>query len=216
VYSLGLTLYLLRHGQTEASRDNLMSGSGLDPELTADGLAMADAFAECYRAVQWNAIYSSPMRRALMTAAPLARATGLHVETRDGLKEIGFGAWEGIPLDTLKREQPDAYARWSSDPAWFPPPGGETAITVARRALDVIEEIRGRFAGGNILVVAHKATIRILLCSLLGIDVGRYRFRLACPVASVSIVEFGSEGPRLDVLADRSHLDARLRNLPGT
>ncbi len=66
------------------------------------------------------------------------------------------------------------------------------------------------------LIVSHKATIRIVLCGLLGIDVGRFRYRLACPVGSVSIVEFTSEGPLLHTLADRAHLDEKLRSLRGT
>ena len=87
---------------------------------------------------------------------------------------------------------------------------------IARRGLRVIEEIRQRYSKGNVLVVSHKATIRITLCGLLGIDVGRFRYRLGCPVGSVSLVEFGGQGPLLKVLADRMHLDERLRQLPGT
>jgi probable phosphoglycerate mutase len=80
----------------------------------------------------------------------------------------------------------------------------------------VIDEIKQQFADGNVLVVSHKATIRIILCALLGIDVGRFRYRLACPVGSVSIVEFSSAGPLLHSLADRSHLNETLKSLPGT
>src|SRR5437762_6834423 len=82
----------------------------------------------------------------------------------------------------------DDYLPWVADPAWNPPTGGETAVTVAQRALRVIEEIQSRFQDGNVLIVSHKATIRILLCALLGIDVGRFRYRLGCPVGSVSVV----------------------------
>jgi probable phosphoglycerate mutase len=66
------------------------------------------------------------------------------------------------------------------------------------------------------LLVSHKATIRIILCELLGIDVGRFRYRLDCPVGSVSVVEFAAQGPFLHSLADRSHLTEALRTLPGT
>ncbi|WP_369797075.1 histidine phosphatase family protein [Kamptonema formosum] len=89
-------------------------------------------------------------------------------------------------------------------------------MAIAYRALQVIEEIKQRFPTGNVLAVSHKATIRIILCSLLGIDVGRFRYRLACPVGSLSVVEFGTQGPFLLVLADRTHLNERLRTLPGT
>ena len=87
---------------------------------------------------------------------------------------------------------------------------------IARRGLQVIQEIQEQFTGGNILMVSHEATIRIILCSLLGIDVGRFRYRLDCPEGSVSIVEFTLDGPMLKALADRSHLTAGLRALRGT
>jgi probable phosphoglycerate mutase len=80
----------------------------------------------------------------------------------------------------------------------------------------VIDRIKQRFSDGNVLVVSHKATIRIMLCELLGIDVGRFRYRLGCPVSSVSVVEFTKDGPLLHSLGDRSHLNERLRSLPGT
>ena len=81
---------------------------------------------------------------------------------------------------------------------------------------EVIEEIRASHADGNVLVVSHKASIRVALCALLGVDVGRFRYRFGCPVGSVSIIEFGTHGPLAEAVADRSHLDARLRALPGT
>lgn len=177
---------------------------------------MAKAFAATYHATPWRAVFSSPMARTIATAKPLCEAIGMQPELREGLKEINYGQWEGKTPETVNREYHDDYIRWTADPAWYPPTEGEPAVAIAHRALQVIEEIKQRFPTGNVLVVSHKATIRITLCSLLGIDVGRFRFRLGCPVGSVSIVEFGSHGPLLQVLADRSHLDERLRTLPGT
>ena len=116
----------------------------------------------------------------------------------------------------MARDCHDDYISWLADPAWHAPTDGELAIMVATRGLRVIDEIRQEFEDGNVLVVSHKATIRIMLCSLLGIDVSRFRYRLACPVGSLSVVEFSSEGPLLRSLADRSHLSETLRALPGT
>jgi probable phosphoglycerate mutase len=212
---LSLTLYFLRHGQTACSRENVFCGS-IDPELTADGLAMAEAFAAAYRSIPWAAVYASPMRRTQATARPLGAALGLDIQLRDGLKEINYAAWEGKTVEEVSRAYHDDYIRWTADPAWYPPTGGERAVTIATRTMQVIEEIKQRHADGNVLVVSHKATIRITLCSLLGIDVGRFRFRLGCPVGSVSVVEFGAHGPLVKALADRLHLDERLRSLPGT
>ncbi len=213
---MSLKLHLLRHGQTPFSRDNAFCGAGLDPELTPDGTSMAKAFAAAYQHLSWSAIYASPLRRTIATAQPIAEATGVKMELRDGLKEIHYGKWEGKDIAAVTREFHDDYIRWSADPAWNAPTGGEPAVAIAHRALVVIEEINQRFSDGNVLVVSHKATIRIILCSLLGIDVGRFRFRLGCPVGSVSVVEFTPEGPLLHALADRAHLTKELRELRGT
>ncbi len=213
---MSLKLYLLRHGQTPFSRDDAFCGAGLNPELTPEGAEMAQAFAAAYQATPWSAIYASPLRRTVATAQPLAAAVKLAPELRDDLMEIHYGKWEGLTVETVSRDFHDDYIRWSADPAWNAPTGGEAAVVIARRALQVVEEIKQRYNDGNVLVVSHKATIRILLCSLLGIDVGRFRYRLACTVGSVSMVQFTSEWPLLHLLADRSHLSEKLRSLRGT
>jgi broad specificity phosphatase PhoE len=213
---MSLKLYLLRHGQTALSRDDVFCGSGLDPELTPEGAQMAQAFAAAYRAKSWSAIYSSALRRGVDTAQPLCEALGINMQVRTELNEIGYGKWEGQTRENVDREYHDDHVSWLADPAWHAPTGGELAITVATRSLRVVDEVKCKFVDGNILIVSHKATIRIILCSLLGIDVGRFRYRLGCPVGSVSVVEFSLEGPLLHSLADRSHLSASLQALPGT
>jgi|ERR1051325_8414574 probable phosphoglycerate mutase len=213
---MGLAIYFLRHGQTTFSRDGAFCGSGEDPDLTAEGSEMARQFAAAYRSLRWRTIYCSPLRRALLTAQPLCEALGMTLELRDDLKEIGYGKWEGMSPQAIQRDYHDDYVRWEADPASYAPTGGESALAIASRGLRVIEEIKQRFNEGNVLVVSHKATIRVVLCSLLGIDVGRFRYRLACPVGSVTVVEFAVRGPLLRNLADRSHLEKRLRELPGT
>lgn len=211
-----LKLYLLRHGQTLLSREDVFCGSGLDPELTTQGVEMAHAFALRYRDVPWKAIYSSALRRGIATAQPLCEAAGMNLDVRDELNEVAYGKWEGMSKEAVEKAFHDDYTAWLADPAWHAPTGGELAVEVARRGLRVIEDITERFSNGDVLVVSHKATIRIILCSLLGIDVGLFRYRLGCPVGSVSVVEFTSQGPFLQALADRSHLSEVLRSLPGT
>jgi broad specificity phosphatase PhoE len=213
---MNLNLYFLRHGQTAFSRDNAFCGAGLNPDLTEDGAAMAQCFAKAYQTTAWRAVYVSSLKRTIATAKPLCDAIRAKMELRDDLMEIRYGKWEGKSVEAVKQEFHDDYLRWSADPAWNGPTEGEPSVAIARRASQVIEEIRQRFDDGNVLVVSHKATIRVMLCSLLGIDVGRFRYRLACPVGSVSRVEFTSEGPLLHTLADRAHLDERLRSLHGT
>lgn len=214
--SMTLMLHLLRHGQTALSREDVFCGSGLDPELTAEGLQMAEAFAAVARVMPWAAIYSSRLRRGITTAQPLCKELGLDLQIREDLNEIAYGKWEGLKKEKVEHDFHDDYISWLADPAWHPPTEGEAAVVIARRGLRVIEEIKSNCADGNVLIVSHKATIRIILCSLLGIDVGRFRHRLVCQVGSVSVVEFTLHGPLLKALADRSHLSEELRSLPGT
>lgn len=213
---MALTLYFLRHGQTACSREDIFCGSGLDPELTAEGHEMARAFANAYREYEWRAVYSSSLRRTIATAQPFCAAVGIELQTRAGLNEIGYGKWEGLTKEQVRQQFHDEYISWLADPAWHAPTEGELAVVIARRGLQVIQEIQEQLTDGNVLIVTHKATIRIILCSLLGIDVGRFRYRLVCPVGSVSVVVFTLDGPMLKTLADRAHLTADLRALPGT
>jgi broad specificity phosphatase PhoE len=213
---MGLTLYLLRHGQTALSREDTFCGSGLDPELTPEGLEMAQAFMSAYRTMPWAAIFSSSLRRTITTAEPLCQALGMKLEMSADLNEIAYGEWEQLTKKEVEQRYHDDYVSWLADPAWHAPTGGELAVTVACRALRLIEQMTHQFTDGNVLAVSHKATIRIILARLLGIDLGSFRYRLACPVGSVSIVEFNSQGPMLRALANRSHLSEALQSLPGT
>lgn len=213
---MSLTLHFLRHGQTTLSREDNFCGSGLDPELTSEGLEMAEAFAAAYRKQEWTAIFTSSLRRTITTAQPLCDALGIDMQPRTELNEIAYGEWEGLSKESVERRYHDDYLNWLADPAWNAPTGGELAVNVAQRAMNIVREIKERFDDGSVLVVSHKATIRIILCSLVGIDVGRFRYRLGCPVGGLSVVEFTSHGPLLHTLADRSYLSEALRSLPGT
>ena len=214
--NMGLTLYFFRHGQTELSRKDVFCGSGLDPELTSEGLQMAEAFADAYRKQSWRAIYSSSLRRGIESARPICEVVDMHQQSRPELNEIAYGRWEGLTKSKVDEDYHDDYVNWLADPATHAPTEGESALEVARRGLQLVEEIKQQISDGNVLVVSHKATIRIILCKLIGIDLALFRYRLVCPVGSVSVIEFTPHGPLLHALADRSHLSEALRNAPGT
>jgi broad specificity phosphatase PhoE len=212
---MSLRLYLVRHGETLYSKTGGFCGA-IDPELTPEGVLMAEGLATAYRSHPWEAAFVSPMQRTIATAKPLCEAVGLEMQLREGLKEIRYGEWEAKTLEFVQQHYPEDYQRWLTEPAWNPPTGGETSVQIASRAALVIAEIQEKYKMGNVLLVSHKATIRIILCSLLGIDLGRYRNRISTLAASVSIIKFDIHGPMLEVLGDRSHLDDRLRSLAGT
>jgi broad specificity phosphatase PhoE len=212
---MSLTLYLLRHGETSYSLSGGYCGT-LDPDLTPEGKQMAQAFANAYQEIPWTAVYSSPMKRTIATAKPLCEKIGLTIEIRDGLKEINYGEWEDKTPEWVKENYLEDYINWMTEPAWNRPTGGETAIEIASRASLVISEIESKYESGNVLVVSHKATIRIILCNLLGIDLGRYRDRLDLPAGGLSKIKFSLHGPLLQALSDRSYLDKNLRDRLGT
>ncbi|MEO7793292.1 MAG: histidine phosphatase family protein [Thermoanaerobaculia bacterium] len=210
-----MQLFLVRHGQTVSSRENRFTGSS-DPPLTAEGEAMARALAVAYGAVPWSAIYSSPLLRARQTAGPLCERGGVEATLEPGLAEMTFGEWEGLRQEEVRERFPAEFAHWSADVASRGTPGGETAFAVAARAMRVIEQIRGRHAEGNVLVVSHKATLRIITCALLGLDVRLFRERLAQPVAAVTMFDLQPRSAMLTLFCDRSHLSRELREAEGT
>ncbi len=206
-----LTLYLARHGQTEWSRVNRFCGSGSDLPLSSDGVEMAEALAAFYAEEPWDAIYSSPLLRARQTAEPLARRRGVEVKVHEGLREIAYGEWEGMIEAEVRSYSPREHEAWLRDPGRFGPPSGETGAEIARRALRAVEEIRTEYPSGQVLAVSHKATIRVLVCALLGLDVGLYRKRIGQPVTAVTVFELRPDGPFLRAMGDTSHVPARLR-----
>jgi broad specificity phosphatase PhoE len=213
-----MNLYMVRHGQTPSSRENRFSGSS-DPPLTEVGKAMAEAFARAYASLKWDAIYSSPMRRALQTAEPLVRLTGVQVTVEEGLKEIAYGEWEGLRQEEVKQRWPEAFEYWADDVASRGTPGGETAFNVAARAMRVVDAIRSRHQehqDGNVLIVSHKATLRVITCALLGLDVRLFRERIAEPVSAVTMFKLTKMTALLHLHGDRSHLSEELKNQEGT
>ncbi len=214
---MALMLYFLRHAQTAYCATGGYCGSAAnDPGLTDAGHEMAGSFAQNYQKVPWTAIYSSPLQRALDTVTPLCQAVGMKPTLHDGLREIAYGHWEGLHPTEVDSQFHDEYVRWLTDPGWNAPTGGERAVDIARRASVVLDEIDRKFQDGNILLVSHKATIRIVLCVLMGVDVGRYRDRFAMPVGGLSRVELSDKGPMFHALADRSYLSPELQALPST
>ncbi|KPQ35714.1 MAG: putative phosphoglycerate mutase [Phormidesmis priestleyi Ana] len=211
---MSLKLYLLRHGETEFSINRGYCGA-LDADLTDSGRAMAQAFADEYKSLDWAAIYCSPMKRAIATATPLADAIGQPLIVRDGIKECNYGEWEGKTKEEVDSEFHDDYVHWMTEPAWNAPKGGESAVQVRNRAMTVIAEIEEQYTEGNVLMVAHRTTLRIVLCSLLGIDLGRYRDRLEYPAASLSVVSFKKYGPLLERMGDRSFMPKELQAREG-
>jgi probable phosphoglycerate mutase len=210
-----LSLYLVRHGQTEYSLNNRFCGA-IDPPLNEHGLAMAEALGARYGREPWAGIWCSPQMRARQTAQPTATRAGKELILDDGLREIGYGEWEGRPEEEVARTDAARFAAWSGHPGHFAPPGGESGLAIAARVVAAVERIKQAHASGKVLIVSHKATLRVLACALLGVDVDLFRARIAQKVCAISIIELKSSGPLLQVLGDTSHLPPDLCTDEGT
>ena len=197
---------MFRHGDTEASGEGVLCGE-LDIPLAATGLAQAERVGIRGAALKPDALYVSPKLRARQTMEPIARLTGLSPTVREGLHEIAYGSWDGRREKEVQATEPEAYEAWGVDPALHPPPaGGENAFAIAARAMAVLEEARLAHPNQTVLLVSHKATIRVITCALLGLYVGRFRDRVSCPTASLTSFEFAARGPMLVRIGETSHL----------
>jgi len=210
----GITrLFLVRHGATTLSAEDRFAGA-TDVDLSDEGVFQATCLAGRLSDDSIVAAYCSPMIRTRRTAAIIAKPHGLIPEERDGLREIHHGHWEGMRRATVERKFRAEYLDWEADPYTFAPEGGETGASVVARTLPVIREIVTKHEGKNVLVVSHKATIRLLISSVLGFDNRNYRDRLDQLPACLNVLDFkGMTYTRLMLFNDVSHyMDHPLRS----
>jgi probable phosphoglycerate mutase len=197
-------VYLVRHGATELTAEDRYSGASA--ELSDEGRWQAERLGERVRHEGMSAVYCSPFPRTVETARIIAGACSVTIETRDGLREIGHGHWEGFARKEVEQRYPEEYAAWEEDPFTFAPQGGESGVEVLARALPVIRDIVTRHHGQRVVVVSHKATIRLVLSSLLGFDPRGYRDRLDQAPASMNVLDFrDAVRARLMLFNDTSH-----------
>lgn len=198
-------LYLIRHGATELSAEDRFSG-GTDVDLSAEGRWQAERLAERLADDNIAAFYCSPMHRTIETAQILAKPYGMTPILRDGLREIHHGRWETMQRRDVEIAYPVEYAAWQEDPFTFAPVGGESGLSVMARALPVIRSIVTDHANDTVAVVSHKATIRLIISSLLGFDARGYRDRLDQSPACLNILDFKDPvRVRLMLFNDVSH-----------
>ncbi len=201
-------LYLVRHGATVLSAEDAFAGE-TDVALSDEGREQARRLSERLAAEPIAGFYASPLSRTMETARILARPHHIEVVARDGLREISHGHWEGRKRADVERLFPEEYAQWEADPFSSAPEGGESGLAATARALPELLRIVGESRDRQALLVSHKATIRLLLCVLLGFDPRTYRDRLDQSPASLNILDFkDATHARLSLFNDTSHYAA--------
>ncbi|MDQ2871170.1 MAG: histidine phosphatase family protein [Acidobacteriota bacterium] len=198
-------VYLVRHGATTLSAEDRFAGA-TDVPLSDLGRAQVESLAARLAPDPIAAFYASPMGRTMETARILAAPHGREPIAREGLKEINHGRWEEKTRAEVERLYPEEYARWETDPFSFAPEGGESGLGVTARALPALLEIVSAHADEHVVIASHKATIRLLVSSLLGFDARTYRDRLDQSPASLTILDFRDPTrARLTLFNDTSH-----------
>lgn len=166
-------IILVRHGQTEW---NIESGAGerfrgrVDLPLDDTGLAQAHALAERLANRLIVAGYSSPLKRAVETARPIAQQLSLPVQPLPGVIDIDYGDWQGLSSAEVAKVYPDLYRRWLEKPHLVKFPNGESLRQVRLRGMATLKEVTPRHEGRVVLLVAHQVVNKVLVCAMLGLD----------------------------------------------
>ena len=187
-----LDIYLLRHGQTQWNADGNGYCGRTDISLTEKGHRQAQTVREHLESITFDAIYSSPLERAFVTAR--TSGGGKPVIKDERLIEVDFGKWEGKTKEQFIAEDPETCERWMSDPLTARAGGtGETGEEVIKRVDDFFDEILHENKYSNILVVGHNGINRLYLAWKLGMDVKHYR-RIHQENSSITMFSLDEKG----------------------
>ena len=161
-------IIIARHGQTEWNVGEVFRGRA-DIELDETGVKQAELLAEYLSNAKIDAIYSSPMKRALKTAKAIAGHHQLDVEIAPGLIDFDFGEWQGLSHQEVKEKYTELYKQWTNTPHKVRMPAGETLDDVRKRATGVVNEVIARYED-TVVLIAHRVVNKVLICALLGLD----------------------------------------------
>lgn len=199
-------LLLVRHGETEWNKEGRYHGV-TDVELSEIGLEQARILSQRLAKEKPDALYSSPLKRAMQTAQQIAEVHNLSIVPRDELRELNLGAFEGKKFRGVEDDGRPLEVAWEAGDIDFSPPRGETLYQLHDRVAGFVSTLRERHSEGVVLIVSHGGTLRMMICHLIGIEL-RYWWRIRLESAALSIVEVRPEGAVLLLLNDtcRDHV----------
>ena len=197
--------YFIRHGETEWNVESRLCGR-TDVSLSDAGREQARKVAQRLKPLSVEAIYSSPLRRALETAKIIADVTGHEPIVAESLAELDYGSWEGMTFAEIKKKDPDALRAWNGNPGDIAPPKGESGEEGLKRVTPFLELLASRHKRGNIAVVCHRTICRLIVCYALGLAASEHRRRLTLENAAINIIQPWEQAWRLVLFNDTSHL----------
>ncbi|MFC1821210.1 histidine phosphatase family protein [Thermodesulfobacteriota bacterium] len=180
---------MVRHGQVNG-HDLFRVYGHTDVAMTEVGMIQMERLAERLRLADIRAIYSSDLERSIRGARIISQYHDVSIQKIPELKELFFGAWEGLTLNDIRHRFPDELERREADLLHFMPPGdGESIAEFSRRVLSTLKRILREQKGNDILVVAHGVVNRIILCDALGLELNNL-FRLQQDYGCLNIIDY--------------------------
>jgi phosphoserine phosphatase len=200
-----IRIILVRHGETAWNREGKFQGR-LDIELNEAGRSQAKRLAKALSDVHVDTIYSSPLKRSFVTAELIADYHSTPVITADAFNEIDHGSWEGMHLREVVDKHGEMYESWISEPHTVKMPGGEDLQDISDRAIRKLLDILEVTPDGNtVLIAAHDATNKVILCHALGLDNSHF-WQFKQGNASISVLEYEGGAFRLTLMNDTCHM----------
>lgn len=197
-------VYLVRHGQTEWNRELRFRGRA-DIPLNENGHRQASAIADALTDEGISAIYTSPLRRSIETAQPVAVVLHLDITTVQGLIDISYGEWEGLGYDEVRRRYAKLYREWEERPDLVKFPNGESLDDARRRSFSALTEIVEKNSGKSILIIPHRVINKVLLCALLGLSNSHF-WRIRQDTGCINVIEYSDRRFVLVRMNDTCHL----------
>lgn len=198
---------LVRHGQTGWNKQERFRG-WVDVDLDDEGMKQAEAAAQ--RVALWDvdAVYSSPLKRAMSTAQAIAVHFKIPVTPLDGINDMNFGQWQGMAIQEVKDSFPEQFDFWLNRPHELRIPGGETLEDVRRRAVATIEELADKHEEDTVAVVTHRVICKVLLLWLLGLDNSHF-WQIAQDTTAINTFEVQDGRTTVTLINDTCHLKQR-------
>jgi len=198
------SVYLVRHGETAWNKEEIFRGR-TDISLNEIGFREAELVGEYLKGKDIHVIYSSPLLRAMETARRIAQVFNLKVQPLEGITDMSFGKWEGLPLKEVQFRDGELYRQWREEPHLVTLPGGESLDEVRVRAMAALENVIQYHKGINIVLVSHRVINKVIICGILGIDNSHF-WQIGQDTAAVNLIQYKEGKYILSLLNETCHL----------
>lgn len=198
-------IILVRHGETDWNKEKVFRGR-IDVPLNSTGLQQAKATGKALSGQEIDAIYSSPLKRAIQTANGIALFHG-HITIKEvrGFIDIDFGKWQGMPNNKVKVEFKELYDTWQNEPHNLKMPGGEGLDDVKLRAMGSLNDILSNHVHETVVIAAHRVVNKVLLCAILGLS-NQHFWRIRQDTCAINIFEDSDRGFIVSIINDTCHI----------